>query len=745
MTVIVERTKKNDILVRYRTEDGKRVEERYSCSPFCYVEESSIGKLTPPFAVLPDEGYTGLYGEKLRRVVFQNTDDLSKASKKVRTWEANIAHSNRVLVEHNVNIPMYEHRTWYFDMEWMINSGKITIIVIHDSFEGEFVLAHHSDYEEGMYDAIPCLNHPEGLQECAKTDRPFKLFKDEKSMLEFFAQLMRRKDPDILTGWNVVNADIQQLFKRFKANGIDIRSLSPMRKVRFDFGEWAQPIAGYNTIDLMIAFKKLWTLKNGQLPSMGLGAVSEYCLGETKVELENGHDTYYSDFGTYLDYARQDVRLLPKLDGLVGALDYFTAIQHIVQCDIRTTPYVSKIFPILALRDREFDKQIPSKPQFAKVDYTGADIQDPVIGVYENIGIMDIKAMYHSNVKLHNICWTTLDETGFDCGNGVMFSKSKTGLLGRQMDNMTVLRNKYKKLMKGATTDKERKKYDALQYATKSLVASMYGVAGDSKCGFYHPDIASAITYTSRQTLFKLRDIANELGCTVRYGHTDSIMCDVDSPEKGLELLGVVNRRMSPIETEFEKWCDTFLIMAKNRYAGSVSWTEGEHHPAQIYVKGIEMKQGRLPQALKSAMGSVIEGILQRKNENEITSSIEELLRKVVRKEVAVRDLCIKAKLSKNLNQYRVLGEARAGAQWANTHLGKGYRKDDYFLTTLNEEGDYIAFDDPSEIEGIAQIGYSHIAKKFIFDKVLPYYEVMGWDIIKLETALSGEDEIVWL
>ena len=195
----------------------------------------------------------------------------------------------------------------------------------------------------------------------------------------------------------------------------------------------------------------------------------------------------------------------------------------------------------------------------------------------------------------------------------------------------------------------------------------MYGVAGDSKVGFYHPDIAAAITFTSRKTLFQLRDIANELGCTVRYGHTDSIMCDVESPEKGLELLRTVNERMSPIETEFEKWCDTFLIMAKNRYAASVSWTEGQNHAPEIYVKGIEMKQGRLPNALKSALQSTIHGILNKKNETGITQEIEELVREIISKDIAVRDLCIKAKLNKNLSEYSTLGEARAGAQWANS------------------------------------------------------------------------------
>ena len=744
--MIVEREGKNGVLVRWRNANGERVTNKYSSNPFCYIESSSIGKLTPPFNTMPDKGDEGLYGERLRKIEFHNTDDLRAASKKVPTWEANIAHTNRVLAENDVNIPMYQHRVWYFDMEWKIDSGEITIIVIEDSEEGEYVLFTHPDYEAGYYDEIPCKNHPEGLSFSLRRKRAFKCFNNEADMLNDFARLLRLRDPDIITGWNVVNADIQQLFKRFKTNNLDVRKMSPMRKVRYDFKEWGQPIAGYNVIDMMIGFKKLWTLKNGQLPSMGLGAVSEYCLKETKVELEDGHDTYYSDFGTYLDYARQDVRLLPKLDNLVGVLGYFTSIQHIAQCDLRTTPYVTKVFPILALRDKDFKKRIPSKPQFEKVEYEGADIQLPVAGVYLNIGILDIKAMYHSNVKLHNICWTTLDagDNGKDCGNGVRFQQ-KEGLLGRQMDKMTILRNEYKDLMKSAETDKERRMYDALQYATKSLVASMYGVAGDAKCGFYHPDIAAAITFTSRQTLFKLRDISNEMGCEVRYGHTDSIMCDIESPEKGLDLLRTINERMAPIQTEFEKWCDSFLIVAKNRYAAKVAWSDGEYHDAQIYIKGIEMKQGRLPKALKSGMSRVIIGILNLDSEQDITKDVESLVRSIVTEEIDVNDLCIKAKLNKNLSEYSTLGEARAGAQWANTHLGKGYRKDDYFLTTLNDKGKYIAFDEPKEIEGIAQIGYAQIAKRFVVDKVRPYYEVMGWDIVSLENALNGLSDMNWL
>lgn len=85
----------------------------------------------------------------------------------------------------------------------------------------------------------------------------------------------------------------------------------------------------------------------------------------------------------------------------------------------------------------------------------------------------------------------------------------------------------------------------------------------------------------------------------MRYGHTDSIMCEVPSPEEGIAALQEINAEMSPIVTEFEKWSSSFLVMAKNRYAGLVSWTEGEYHEAERYVKGIEMKQSRLPKAMK--------------------------------------------------------------------------------------------------------------------------------------------------
>jgi len=516
-----------------------------------------------------------------------------------------------------------------------------------------------------------------------------------------------------------------------------------MKRFRYQYGDWSQPIPGINCIDLMIGFSKLWELKNGKLPGYKLDDVAQIALGEKKVELPDGHNTYHTDLDLYLDYAIQDVDLLPKLDAKVNAIGYYTGLQHLVQCDIRATPYITRMFTSLVLRDREFDGRLPTKAQFDKIDYQGADVMAVEPGVHDSVGILDVKAMYHSNAALHNISWETLNEDGKDCGNGVKFAQGERGLLVRQMDKMTKLRNKYKALMRSDQDNKGR--WDAMQYACKSLVASMYGVCGDSKYGMYHPKVADAITFTSRQTLKKLRDEAAKVGWETIYGHTDSVFVKIPTPLEGEETLVLINEEMAPIEVQFEKWCDRIILLAKNRYAGNVVWTDGIGHKDTLYVKGIEMKQARMPPVMKEAMGEVIGGILANKDKEEIEENIRILMVKVIDGEADPESLCMKGKLTKNISDYKVLSGPSAGAAWANEYLGKRYRGGDFFLTTLDTNGKYIAFDKPSEIDGKYEIGYKELANRFIVKKIQPYWEMMGWAMQPLYNALDGKGDMVWL
>ena len=745
--MIVDRLRGRSILVRHRDpKTHERIETKINdVMPYCFVKSDVANMVS---CVGREEGYEGLYGEELTKCIFRDPGDVGVLKKGFQTWEANIPFVNRVLVDKKSDFPNYKHRIWYLDMEWSINTGEITAITVYDNYSERYFtwfLCNDSWNKPGPVKSMPCIDHPYDMKEVT-FDTPALAFLTEAEMLQHFVRHLAKHDPDVITGWYVIGADIRQLSERLDFWDIGAKSLSPLNRHRYEYkDDWSQPIPGRICIDLMVAWSKLWQMKNGKLPNMKLDTAAKEGLGEQKVPLPNGHDTYYSDIGTYIHYNVIDVALMPRLNAVNNAIEHFLALQHLVQCDIRTTPFITKMFTVLALRDPKFTYRIPSRPQFSKVDYQGADIMQPKPGLYDNIGIMDVRAMYHSNVSKYGISWENISETGDDIGNGLKFDRSEPGLLQRQMDNMTDLRNHYKGLMKSAKTDDERKRYDSLQFATKSLVASMYGAAGDSRYGLYHPDVAAAITFTSRRTLGELKDECIKRDMEVVYGHTDSVFVRIPDPKSGVEALKEINEAMSPIITEFEKWCSSMLIVAKNRYACRVSWTDGEHHEPQTYIKGIEMKQSRMPQVMKDSMEYVVDGLLDGVPPEQISDKVVSMIDRVINKEYPWEHLCLRGRLERDLSEYKVLSESRAAADWANRNIGKDYRAGSSFFVCLDSNSKYIAFDHPDDIEGLASIGYKPMAQRFIVDKVLPYFSLVGEDPIVLENALNGLGQLEWL
>ena len=445
--MIVDRGFDRSVRIRYR-EDGERkatvIKSHY---PYLFVKDEDVERaagVLDTVVLSTEEGYRGVYGESLTKVVVRHPNDVTRIGKHCDSWEADIPWTNKVLYDRleagEKPFEKYDHRIWFLDGEWKTESGEITILTVQDSFTGEkYTWFTHPDYEAGDYSSVPCIDHPDG-KDILRTKIPMKCFSSEKALLQHFVAHMIKHDPDILAGWYLVGADIKQIAQRMEACGLDPKSLSPYRshKHKYQWTEkrWEQPIPGRICLDLMIGFKKLWVLKNGQLPGQSLDAVAEHCLGDRKIPLANGHDTYYSDIGTYLDYNRQDVDLMPRLDALINCIDFYVSMQHLCQCDFETVPLTTRLATCLFRQDPDFTDRIPSKPRFEKEPYTGADIMDVKAGLYGPTAILDIKAMYHSNVNLHNICWTTLGD-GKDCGNGTTFVQGKQGVLGRTMDRLT--------------------------------------------------------------------------------------------------------------------------------------------------------------------------------------------------------------------------------------------------------------------------------------------------------------------
>ena len=756
--MIVDRGFDRSVRIRY-LEDGERktatIKSHY---PYLFVKDEDVidaSSVLDTVVLSTEEGYRGVYGESLTKVVVRHPNDVTRIGKRCDTWEADIPWTNKVLYDRldagEKPFEKYEHRVWFLDGEWKSDSGEITILTVQDSFTGnKYTWFTHPDYAAGDYSSIPCKNHPDGLENL-KTDIPMKCFTSERALLQHFVAHMIKHDPDIITGWYLVGADIKQIAQRMEACGLDPKSLSPYRSHKYKYKwtekRWEQPIPGRICLDLMIGFKKLWVLKNGQLPGQSLDAVAEHCLGDRKVPLADGHDTYYSDIGTYLDYNRQDVDLMPRLDALINCIDFYVSMQHLCQCDFETVAMTTRLATCLFRQDPNFTERIPSKPRFEKVKYTGADIMDAEAGLYGPTAILDIKSMYHSNVNLHNICWTTLEPTGVDCGNGTCFDPTTQGLLGRTMDKLTIRRNEYKMLMGEAETPAEKKMWDGMQFATKSLIASLYGVSGDEKYGLYHPEIAAAITHTSRETLGRLHKECVKQGYDVIYAHTDSAFVLVPTVDEGIALTATLNKTLAPIETEFEKYAESFFLKAKNRYAGKIIWEGQALDEPDYYIKGIELIQARMPKVIKTALKDALMGMLDGSKEGIITERLTTLISKYLNGE-NVEDLLMKTTLKKNLWDYKVLSGPSAGADWALLNLGWEFSQGDDMLLALNTSGEYIAFPDITWLPKVMEktdLGYYVMVERFVVNKAKDLYEAVGWDYQQLMNALEGKEAIEWV
>ena len=186
------------------------------------------------------------------------------------------------------------------------------------------------------------------------------------------------------------------------------------------------------------------------------------------------------------------------------------------------------------------------------------------------------------------------------------------------------------------------------------------------------------------------------------------------------------------------------ILKRKNRYAGKVTWTDGKYHEPEYYYKGLELKQARMPKAMKEAMDETLRGILDGRPQAEVDDHLSTLITKGVNGEMG-EDLLMVGKLKRQLSQYKVLSGASAGALWAKNNLGIDYKVDDSFLTAINKRGQYMAFDKIEQLPKGAEIDWSEMTERYIVNKACSIYDLVGWNTTPLWNAHRGLGNLQWL
>ncbi len=430
----------------------------------------------------------------------------------------------------------------------------------------------------------------------------------ERAALDAFCARVRKLDPDVLTGWNVVDFDLAVLAR------IAARVRHPFEFGRVPGGLRIRPARGYfgsgqASIPGRFVLDGIDLLRGAfvRMDDYSLDAVAREVLGEGKAlvgEVHNRADeivrNYRSDLAAFTHYARTDARLalaiIEKLDlvNLAVARSRLTGMTpdrvagSIASFDFLYLAELHKrgiVAPSVRGSDAHPEQRSDAHPRAAQA---GGHVLEPVTGLHIGVWVFDFKSLYPSLIRTYNIDPLGFVEAGgggedaIELAGGARFRRAP-GILPRILDDLYPRR------------EQARRAGDAVAaQAIKILMNSFYGVLGTPACRFYNPAIANAITGQGRLVLLWSKRWFEERGFTVLYGDTDSLFvaCGMpagDAMERGAELATTLtadlaehirreSRMTSRLELELEKFYAKLFLPAtrsgsggaRKRYAGLI-------------------------------------------------------------------------------------------------------------------------------------------------------------------------------
>lgn len=477
---------------------------------------------------------------------------------------------------------MVEPRVLAFDIETNGRADELLAIAVY---------APAGDQQDGI-DAVVVVDP----QRRVMPDKALGVA-SERDALAWFTQLVRQYDPDVLTGWNVIDFDLSVLSRIAEKHRYDLqlgreRGALRIRAAQGYFGSGSASIPGRLVLDGMDLLRGAFV----KADDYSLDAVAASVLGEGKTLGGEGRDkvaeilhTYAQDLSAFTLYARTDARLalqiVERLDliKLAFARSALTGMQpDRVAASIASFDFLY----LSALRTQHLVAPSVQAPDRRGVMQAGGAVFEPKVGIHQNVWVCDFKSLYPSIIRTFNI-----DPLGYVRGQqmrdsirtheGTAFARGES-ILPRMLDDLFPQRDKAK-----AQGDM------VASQAIKILMNSFYGVLGTPACRFYNPAIANAITGEGRYLLNWSREWFENRGYTVLYGDTDSVfvasgIADADAAQhKAQQLVAEFNAALhahidatvgvpSRLELEFEKlYTKLFLAAvrggsqgARKRYAG---------------------------------------------------------------------------------------------------------------------------------------------------------------------------------
>ena len=590
-----------------RLKSGKSFEVRYRYDPYFFVRKDDLVKVRE----LTSFGFehTNLKTfdeEEVVKIIVDVPDQVAKSRKLldengVECFEADIPFSYRFLidmkikgsVEINGKSTKGDRVDLFFDQptlkpsteKFTIDDLRVLSLDIETSMDSKKVYCISLQSSDDKLSKVLIV-----ANEDYKNSESFK---SEAEMFKRFKEIVLEFDPDVLVGWNVIDFDLNILFKKMK---------------HFDFGR-AKDDCTVNVVNSFLTdskadFKGRLVLDGIHMLKSNFISLDDYKLDtaakeftdfkkligpENKgVEIENA---YRNDKQKLVDYNLLDSKLVIDILRNSGTFD-LTILRSLL-----TGMSLERVRASIASMDSLYLAELRSKGYVAVTKSyvnsdkktTGGFVMSPNPGIYDFVGVFDFKSLYPSIMRTFNIdplllrkdCKPKANEELITAPNGACFSKEK-GILPEILEKL----GKERQI---ATKNDDQ----VTRWAIKILMNSLYGVLASPNCRFYSYEMANAITSFGHLVLKELKTEIEKKGLKVIYGDTDSSFVelnvkDKDSAEKiGKSLEDDMNshfKRMvkekygmdSFLELQYEKLFRKFFLPkvrgsekgAKKRYAG---------------------------------------------------------------------------------------------------------------------------------------------------------------------------------
>jgi DNA polymerase-2 len=434
-----------------------------------------------------------------------------------------------------------EPRVLSFDIETHGKADRLLAISMYAAGVDEVLIVDGSD--RAM---------PEKATRCA----------DEFAALDAFCERVRRFDPDVLSGWNIIDFDLtvlQRIAARVRhpfALGRDSGAMR-IRAPQGYFGSGQASVPGRLVLDGIDLLRGAFI----RMDDYSLDAVARQVLGEGKAVSGDVRDriaeishNYRYDLSAFALYARTDSRLAFEIVNKLSLVRLAFARSQLAGMTPDRVAASIASFDFLYLT--ELEKLGIVAPTVRSADssvyeaaQSGGHVLEPVAGLHADVWVFDFKSLYPSIIRTFNIdplsyvAAPAPHEDVIRTPGGAF--RREPAILPRMLDALFPRRDAAKRIGDEVAAN-----------AIKILMNSFYGVLGTPACRFYNPALANSITRTGRDILLWSKRWFEAAGFKVLYGDTDSLF--VSSPGgdpnemrlRGRQLAAALNDELSQYVTE---------------------------------------------------------------------------------------------------------------------------------------------------------------------------------------------------